>query len=91
MKNLAAIRSDGNVLPQPAMTVAGFILNGREMAVAEVPPSDLPPVRHQGRAWVWLERLNRVMPCGQTMNIRTRCPARFIPAHGPAHRQKWDR
>ena len=91
LKNLAAIRSDGNVLPQPAMTVARFVLDGGEVAVVEVLPSDLPPVRYKGRTWVRVARLNRVKPCGQPMNIRTRSTARFVPAHGPAHRQKWDR
>lgn len=52
LKNLAAIRSDGNVLPQPAMTVARFVLDGAEVAVVEVLPSDLPPVRYKGRVWV---------------------------------------
>ena len=52
LKNLAAIRSDGNVLPQPAMTVTRFVLDGGEVAVVEVLPSDLPPVRYKGRSWV---------------------------------------
>jgi ATP-dependent DNA helicase RecG len=52
LKNIAAIRSDGNVLPQPAMNVARFVLQGGEVAVVEVLPSDLPPVRYKGRVWV---------------------------------------
>lgn len=52
LKNLAAIRSDGNVLPQPAMNVARFGLQGGDVALVEVLPSDLPPVRYKGRVWV---------------------------------------
>ena len=52
LKTLAAIRSDGNVLPQPAMGVARFSLDGGDVAVVEVQPSDLPPVRYRGRVWV---------------------------------------
>ncbi|MFE8031903.1 RNA-binding domain-containing protein [Thiohalocapsa marina] len=52
LKNLAAIRSDGNVLPQPAMNVGRFTLQGGDVAVVEVLPSDLPPVRYKGRVWV---------------------------------------
>jgi len=52
LKNLAAIRSDGNVLPQPVMNIAKFELDGGNVAVVEVIPSDLPPVRYKGRVWV---------------------------------------
>lgn len=52
LKNLAAIRSDGNLLPQPVINVARFVLPGGEVAMVEVLPSDLPPVRYKGRVWV---------------------------------------
>lgn len=52
LKNLGAIRSDGNVLPQPALTVAKYSLNNGDVAVVEVQPSDLPPVRYKGRICV---------------------------------------
>lgn len=52
LKNLAAIRSDGNVLPQPALTVQKYKLDSGELAVVEVQPSDLPPVRYKGRVCV---------------------------------------
>ncbi|MDD5241940.1 MAG: ATP-binding protein [Sulfuricella sp.] len=48
LQNLGAIRSDGNVLPQPLMNVAKFSLDGGDVAVVEVFPSDLPPVRYKG-------------------------------------------
>ena len=50
--NLAAIRSDGNVLPQPYLNVAKFELAGGDVAVVEVHPSDLPPVRYSGRVHI---------------------------------------
>jgi len=52
LQNLSAIRSDGNVLPQPAMTVAKFSFDDGEVAVVEVLPSDLPPVRYKGSVWI---------------------------------------
>jgi ATP-dependent DNA helicase RecG len=52
LKNLGGIRSDGNVLPQPYMTVNRFSLSGGEVAVVEVFPSDLPPVRYKGRVYI---------------------------------------
>jgi len=46
---LANVRSEGNILPLPAMTVQKRQLRGADMAVVEVQPSDAPPVRYRGR------------------------------------------
>lgn len=52
LKNIAAIRSDGNVLPIPAMNVEVFHLDGGDIVSVEVSPSVLPPVRYRGRTWI---------------------------------------
>lgn len=52
LKNLAAIRSNGQVLPQPVMTISKFSRQGGDIAVVEVLPSDLPPVRYKGSVWI---------------------------------------
>ena len=52
LQNLAALRSDGNIQPLPALTVQKVSLSGGDVAVVEVQPSDLPPVRYQGRVWI---------------------------------------
>ncbi|MBY0577495.1 MAG: putative DNA binding domain-containing protein [Burkholderiales bacterium] len=52
LQNLGAIRSDGNVLPQPMLSVAKFTLQGGDVAVVEVMPSDMPPVRYRGSVHV---------------------------------------
>ncbi len=52
LQQLAAIRSSGNVQPLPALAVSKFALPGGEVAVVEVTPSDLPPVRYKGRIHV---------------------------------------
>lgn len=52
LQNLGAIRSDGNVLPQPYLNVAKFTLSDGDVAVVEVHPSDLPPVRYKGSVWI---------------------------------------
>ena len=46
---LADMRSDGNIVPFPTMTVQKRCLNGCEMAVVVVQPSYAPPVRCKGR------------------------------------------
>ena len=50
--NLASIRSDGNVLPSPAMSVEKFALPGGDVAVVEVQASTVPPVRYRGRVYI---------------------------------------
>jgi ATP-dependent DNA helicase RecG len=52
LQNLAAIRSDGNVNFPPAMMVAKYSLLGGDVAVVEVFPSDMPPVRYKGRVYI---------------------------------------
>ena len=52
LQKLAAIRSDGNVLPTPAIRVDKISLEEGDVAVVEVQPADLPPVRYKGRVWV---------------------------------------
>lgn len=52
LQNLGALRSDGNILPTPALSVTRFELEGGQVAVVEVQPSNLPPVRYKGQVWL---------------------------------------
>lgn len=52
LRTLADMRSDGNILPFPTMTVQKRSLAGCELAVVVVEPADAPPVRYNGRVWV---------------------------------------
>lgn len=52
LRMLADMRSDGNILPFPTMTVQKKQLNGCDVAVVEVQPSYNPPVRFNGRVWI---------------------------------------
>ncbi|MEG4288335.1 ATP-binding protein [Microcoleus sp. C2C3] len=49
---LSNMRSDGNILPFPAITVQKRTLAGCELAAVIVEPSYAPPVRYDGRIWV---------------------------------------
>lgn len=49
---LADIRTDGNIVPPPSLTVGKRLLFGEAVAVVTVEPSDAPPVRYRGRTWV---------------------------------------
>lgn len=46
---LADIKSDGNIVPPPTLTVARHTLRGVDVAVITVWPADSPPVRYKGR------------------------------------------
>jgi ATP-dependent DNA helicase RecG len=52
LRNLADIKTDGRILPLPAMFVEKKVLKGAEMAVVTVLPSDMPPVKYNGRIWI---------------------------------------
>jgi ATP-dependent DNA helicase RecG len=54
LQNLASLASNGNVLPAPALIAYRITLSSGlgEIAVVEVQPSTLPPVRYKGQAWI---------------------------------------
>ena len=52
LRNLGALDTNVNIEPLPALTVQKHTLPGGEVAVVEVLPSDLPPVRYKGRVWI---------------------------------------
>ncbi|MDP8242615.1 MAG: ATP-binding protein [Candidatus Hinthialibacter antarcticus] len=49
---LSDMKSDGKILPLPVLTVEKRSLKGAEMAVVTVMPSDMPPVKYDGRIWI---------------------------------------
>jgi len=49
---LSDMRSDGNIVPFPSLTVEKKTLKGQGLAVVIVQPSDSPPVRFKGVAWI---------------------------------------
>lgn len=50
--SLADIKTDGNILPLPVLTVEKRMLKNVQMAVVTVMPSDMPPVKYEGRIWI---------------------------------------
>ncbi len=50
--SLADMKTDGNILPLPVLTVEKRTLKGANMAVVAVMPSDMPPVKFEGRIWI---------------------------------------
>ena len=52
LKNVAAIRTDGNIQPQPSMTVEKVPMEEGDIIMVKVEPSIFPPVRYKGRIWI---------------------------------------
>jgi ATP-dependent DNA helicase RecG len=52
LRQLADMKTDGNILPPPTVTVTKHRLVGADMAVVLVWPADSPPVRYKGRVHV---------------------------------------
>ena len=52
LRSLTDMKTDGNILPLPVLTVEKRVLKGAEMAVVFVQPSDMPPVKYDGRIWI---------------------------------------
>ena len=52
LRQLADIKTDGNIVPPPTLSVARHTLKDTPIAVVLVQPSDTPPVRYRGRTWI---------------------------------------
>ena len=52
LRRLADVKTDGNIVPPPTLTVGKHVLSGQDVAVVTVRPSDSPPVRYRGRTWI---------------------------------------
>jgi ATP-dependent DNA helicase RecG len=81
LQNLAGIRSDGNIQPLPVMNVERLETPAGAVAVVEVLPSDLPPVRYKGQAWI------RV---GPRRAIATDAEERILTERRIASARTWD-
>ncbi|MGH9459610.1 MAG: AlbA family DNA-binding domain-containing protein, partial [Vicinamibacteria bacterium] len=52
LRQLADMKTDGNIVPPPTLTVAKRVLRGAQMAIITVWPADSPPVRFKGRVYI---------------------------------------
>lgn len=52
LQTLGGLRSNGNILPQPIMSVQTFQFTNGDVVVIEVQPSPFPPVRYKGKTWI---------------------------------------
>jgi ATP-dependent DNA helicase RecG len=52
LRQIADVKTDGNIVPPPSTTVGRLVLRGGEVAVILVDPADSPPVRYRGRVHI---------------------------------------
>ncbi len=52
LQQLADMKTDGNIVPPPSLNVEKRVLQGKEIAVVTVQPSDSPPVRFRGAIYI---------------------------------------
>lgn len=48
LRRLADMKTDGNIVPPPSLTVEKRVLQGKDIAIVTVQPSNSPPVRCRG-------------------------------------------
>jgi ATP-dependent DNA helicase RecG len=48
---ISDMKTDGNILPLPVLSVEKRVLKNSEMIVVTVMPSDMPPHKFDGRIW----------------------------------------
>jgi ATP-dependent DNA helicase RecG len=76
---LADMRSDGNIVPFPSLTVQKRTLRNCEMAVVIVQPADAPPVRFQGRVWVRIGPRRAIATLEDERRLTEKRRARDLP------------
>ncbi len=52
LRQLADMKMDGNIVPPPSLSVEKRTLNGKDIAVIAVQPSNSPPVRFKGAIYI---------------------------------------
>lgn len=76
---LGGIRSNGNILPLPVLTVQKRTLRGAAVAVVLVDPSDAPPVRYRGRVCIRVGPRRAVASAEEERRLTEKRRARDLP------------
>lgn len=79
LRALADLRSDGNILPLPTMSVEKRLILGNELAVIEVQPSLNPPVRLRGRTMIRVGTRRGIASLEEERRLAERARSQAIP------------
>nr|VFJ61439.1 MAG: ATP-dependent DNA helicase RecG [Candidatus Kentron sp. FM]VFJ74308.1 MAG: ATP-dependent DNA helicase RecG [Candidatus Kentron sp. FM]VFK14014.1 MAG: ATP-dependent DNA helicase RecG [Candidatus Kentron sp. FM] len=77
---LSDMRSDGNILPLPAMTVQKRTLQGCDLAIVVVHPADAPPVRLKGNIYIRVGPRRAIANSDEERRLAEKRRYRDIPA-----------
>jgi ATP-dependent DNA helicase RecG len=92
LRQLADIKTDGNIVPPPSLTVSKKLLLSAEMAVVTVQPADSPPVRYRGRVFIRTgpRRGIATLQDERSLNEKRRYGDRPFDVHGIAEAELTD-
>ncbi len=76
---LSDMRSDGNILPMPLLTVQKRTLRGCELAIVITEPSDLTPIRYQGRIWIRVGPRRAIASAEEERRLNEKRRSRDLP------------
>jgi ATP-dependent DNA helicase RecG len=79
IQQISNIRSEGNILPIPNMLLEKRTINNCEMIVIFVTPSDSPPVRLKGAAWIRVGSTLRIATPDEERRLSERRRFRDLP------------
>jgi ATP-dependent DNA helicase RecG len=79
LRDLADMRSDGNIQPLPSLTVEKRVLGGCEMAVVVVQPALAPPVRYKGTVWIRVGPRKAIASAEEERRLAERRRSRDLP------------
>lgn len=77
--SLSGIRVEGKILPFPVLQVNKRVINGCEIAVIIVEPSDAPPVRFDGRTWIRVGPRRGIATLEEERRLNEKRRARDLP------------
>ncbi len=79
LRELADLRSDGNILPPPTMSVERRTVHGCEVAAIVVEPSKSPPVRVRGRTMIRVGTRRGIATLEEEQRLIERARSRIVP------------
>lgn len=79
LRTLADMRSDGNILPFPTLTVQKKRLRNCDLAMVIVYPSDNPPVGYNGRVYVRVGPTRRIATAEEERRLTEKRKAGDLP------------
>ncbi len=78
-RTLGELRASGNILPLPSLVVSKRVLDGTEIALVEVMPSRVPPVRYRGAPWIRIGPRRAIATAEEETRLAERRRAADLP------------